>query len=159
MAFLSIFFLITYQFISIQIPFCVLNDENNRNVICDINLPEGYSRAYYYNHTDVGGVGRTYIYQYRNGSIFYISNCESLNRKQILRNRLQEEKWIPITGHPFYMIDSCPYQKVDFKGKKGLMHWREIQTREICAGFYHVPCSKLKTFNKALDSISIVPDD
>ena len=159
MDYMKLLFIIStlIRFLSGQsFSFDVLN--TNSVVRCNIEIPSNYTNSYSYEFTDVGGIGITYVYEYSNGAILYISNGESLNASRINKQGQYDQKWIPLAANMWLLLydGEGPIGRIEAKGRQCFRWWREIETPEICVGYYRVSKSQKSAFDKALDSLEII---
>ena len=122
----------------------------DNSVLFEFNLPKGKHSTLKVLTSDVGGIGRAYVYSYNNGSTFYISNDISLCPEY-----LGKEEQLLI-GKAFLLdsLSSVSFLDIDgYDPKSG--YYRDWQSRYICIGYYGVSSSNKALFDKAIVSLRV----
>lgn len=156
---MKIFFIVSAMlslFSSETFTFDVLN--TNNVVRCTMNIPANYTRSYSYDFTDVGGIGKTYVYTYRNGATLFISNGESLNLRRLIKLGKYKKECLPLPASIMKLVELEPTNTIKEEGRHCLGHyeWRELETKEICVGYYRVSKAQKAIFDNAIESLEIV---
>jgi len=120
------------------------------SVVYEFSIPKREHKEYCIETTDVGGIGKTYVYEFDEGATLYITNSYSLLPSECTNARQ------PIVGDAIMRLILPDGYSRSTEGHLDSGYYREWESLDVCIGYKDVAYSQKKEFDAAVNSLKAI---